>query len=68
MLGSGFTSNYIIDQVARSFDLIIQLEEGSEQLTLVDGSKVQALGYISFWLQCGQYNNEVIALVFPKMH
>ena len=40
LLDSGFTNNYIIDQVAHSFDLIVQDGEGIEQLTLVDGSKV----------------------------
>ena len=42
LLDSGSTGNYISDQVARSFNLIVQSEEGTEQLTLADGSKVQA--------------------------
>ena len=42
LLDSGSTGNYISDQIAQSFNLIIQSEEGGEQLTLVDGSKVQA--------------------------
>ena len=48
LLDSGSTGNYISDQVARSFNLIVQAEEGTEQLTLADGSKVQAQGYVSF--------------------
>ena len=45
---SGSTGNYISDYEARSFNLTIQPKEGSEQLTLVDGSKVQVQGYVSF--------------------
>ena len=41
---------------------------GYEQLTQVDGSKVQAKGYVSLQLRCGQHNTEVIARVFPNMH
>ena len=48
LLDSGSTGNYISDQVARSFNLIVRAEEGTEQLTLADGSKVQAQGYVSF--------------------
>ena len=48
LLDSGSTSSYINDRKAHSFNLIIQWEEGSEQLTLLDGSKVQAEGYVSF--------------------
>ena len=65
---SGSTSNYISDKIAHSFNLIVNAEEGSEQLTLADGSKVQAKGYVSFRLQCSQFNSEVIARVFPNMH
>ena len=68
LLDSGSTGNYISDHVAHSFNLIVQSEEGTEQLTLADGSKVQAQGYVSFRLRCGQYNSEVIARVFPNMH
>ena len=68
LLDSGSTGNYISDHVAQSFNLIVQSEEGTEQLTLADGSKVQAQEYVSFRLRCGQYNSEVIARVFPNMH
>ena len=67
LLDSGSTGNYISDHVAQSFNLIVQSEEGTEQLTLADGSKVQAQGYVSFRLWCGQYNSEVIARFFPNM-
>ena len=40
LLDSGSTGSYISDHVAQSFNLIVQSEEGTEQLTLVDGSKV----------------------------
>ena len=40
LLDSGSTGNYISDQVAQSFNLMVQSEERSEQLTLADGSKV----------------------------
>ena len=42
LLDSGSTDNYSSDRVGLSFDLIIHAEEGAEQLTLADGSKVQA--------------------------
>ena len=48
LLDSGSTSNYISDHVAQSFNLIVQSEEGTEQLTLANGSKVHAQGYVSF--------------------
>ena len=48
LLDSRLTSDYISDQIAQDFDLIVNEEEGYEQLTLVDGSKVQAQGYVSF--------------------
>ena len=44
LLDSGSTGNYISDHVAQSFNLIVPFEEGTEQLTLADGSKVQAQG------------------------
>ena len=47
LLDSGSTGNYISDHVAQSFNSIIQSEEGNEQLTLADGSKEQAQGYVS---------------------
>ena len=68
MLDSGSTGNYVSDEVAHLFNLIIQAKEGSDQLTLTDGSKVQAQGYFSFRLRCGQYNSEVLTWVFPDMH
>ena len=40
LLDRGSTGNYISDKIAHSFNLIIHAEEGSEQLTLADGSKV----------------------------
>ena len=40
LLDSGSTGNYIGDHVACSLYLIVQSEEGSEKLTLADGSKV----------------------------
>ena len=51
LLDSGSTGNYISDQVAQSFNLIVQSEEGTEQLTLADGSKVQAQGYVFFSIE-----------------
>ena len=39
-LDSGSTGNYISDREAHLFNLMIQSEEGSEQLTLVDVSEV----------------------------
>ena len=39
LLDSGSTGNYISDHVAHSFNLIVQSEERTEQLTLADGSK-----------------------------
>ena len=68
LLDSGSTRNYISDHVAHSFNLIVKSEGGTEQLTLADGSKMQAHGYASFLLRCDQYNSEVIARVFPNMH
>ena len=68
LLDSGSTGNYISDKIAQDFNLIINAEEGSEQLTLADGSKVQARGYVSFRLRCGQFISQVIARVFPNMH
>ena len=68
LLDSGSTGNYISDKIAQDFNLIINAEEGSEQLTLADGSKVQAQGYVSFRLRCGQFISQVIARVFPNMH
>ena len=68
LLDSGSIGNYISNQEAHSLDLIVQKEEGSKQLSLADGSKVQAKGYVSFRLRCSQYNSEVIAGIFPHMH
>ena len=42
LLDSGSTGNYISDHVPQSFSLIVQSEEETEQLNLVNGSKVQA--------------------------
>ena len=39
LLDSGSTGNYISDHVAHSFNLIVKSEEGTDQLTLADGSK-----------------------------
>ena len=42
LLDRGLTGNYISDQIAQDFDLIVTKETGCEQLTLKDRSKVQA--------------------------
>ena len=67
LLDRGSTGNYISDQVAHSFDLIVQAREGGERLTLADGSKVQTQGCVSFCLQCDKYNSEVITRGFPNI-
>ena len=48
LLDSGSIGNYISELVAQLFNLIIQFEEENEQLTLAEGSKVQAQEYVSF--------------------
>ena len=67
-LDSGSISNYISNREAHSFNSVVQPEEGNGQLKIVDGSKVQAQGYVSFRLWCVQYNSEVIVRVFPNRH
>ena len=42
LVDSGSTGNYISDQIVRDFNLIVKKEEGYEELTLADGSKVKA--------------------------
>ena len=48
VLGSGLIGQYIGDYIAQLFDIVVNEEEGYEQLTLVDGSKVQVQEYVSF--------------------
>ena len=61
LLYSGSTGNCVSDIIAQYVDLIIQPKEGYEQMILADGSKVQAQGYVSFRLRCGNYKSKVIA-------
>ena len=42
LVDSGSTGNYISDQIVWDFYLIVKKEEGYEELTLADGSKVKA--------------------------
>ena len=54
--------------MARTFDLIVQAEEGSEQSDPARWIKGIGAGTCLFHLLCGQYNSEVIDRVFPNMH
>ena len=66
-MDSGSNNNYISDQVASSLIKLYKTDV-YEQLIIGDGSKVQAQGYISFWLRCGDYNGEIISYILPNMH
>lgn len=50
LMDTGSTSNYINEKIINVYNLIVQNEEGAKQLTLADGTKVQALGYNLFCL------------------
>ena len=46
LLDSRSTGNYISDNIAHSFNLIVKQEEGYEKVTLTDGSKLQVKEYV----------------------
>ena len=48
LLDSGATGNFISDNVVTELGLSIDHEEAGEQLTLADGSQVQASGHVTF--------------------
>ena len=68
LLDSGATGNFISDNVVTELALHIDHEEAGEQLTLADGSQVQASGHVTFPLRCGYYKGKITARVFPNLH
>ena len=64
----GATVNFISDNVVTELALPIDHEESGEQLTLANGSQVQASGHVTFPLRCGYYKGKIIARVFPNLH
>ena len=53
VIDSGSISNYLSAPCQTTLELDVKLEEGFERLTLVDGSKMCAQGYVQFALHCG---------------
>ena len=67
LVDSGSAGNYISDRCLAALNIPVVLEDEYEDLTLVDGSVVQAKGYAQFTLQCGDFKCPIIARVFPNL-
>ena len=66
-MDSGSTGNYISDRCLAALNVPVVPEEEHENLTLADGSVVQAQGYAQFMLRCGDFKCPIIARVFPNL-
>ena len=67
LVDSGSTGNYISDRCLAALNISVVSEDKHENLTLADGSVVQAQGYAQFMLQCGDFKCPIIARVFPNL-
>ena len=67
MVDSGSTGNYISDRCLAALNIPVVPEDEYEDLTLADGSVVQAKGYAQFMLRCGDFKCPIIARVFPNL-
>ena len=66
-MDSGSTGNYISDQCLAALNIPVVPEDEYEDLTLADGSIVQAKGYAQFMLQCGDFKCPIIARASPNL-
>ena len=67
LVDSGSTGNYISDRCLAALNIPVVPEDEYEDLTLADGSVVQAKGYAQFMLRCGDFKCPIIARVFPNL-
>ena len=67
LLDSGATGNFISDAMATALKLKITSDVDFQDLTLADGSKVWASGYVQFTMNCGGCKGKNIARVFPNL-
>ena len=63
----GSTGNYISDRCLAVLNIPVVPEDEHKNLTLADGSVVQAQGYAQFVLRCGDFKCPIIARVFPNL-
>ena len=67
LVDSGSTGNYISDRCLAALNIPVVPEDEHENLTLADGSVVQAQGNAQFMLRCGDFKCPIIARVFPNL-
>ena len=67
LVDSGSTGNYISDQCLATLNIPMVPEDEHKNLTLADGSIVQAQGYAQYMLRCGDFKCPIIARVFPNL-
>ena len=67
LVDSGSTGNFISDRCLAALNIPVVPEDEHENLTLVDGSVVQAQGYAQFVLRCGDFKCTGVARVFPNL-
>ena len=67
LVDSGSTSNYISGWCLAALNIPVVPEDEHENLTLADGSVMQAQCYAQFVLQCGDFKCPIIARVFPNL-
>ena len=63
----GSIGNYISDWCLTALNIPVVPEDKHENLTLADGSVVQAQGYAQFVLQCRDFKCPIITKVFPNL-
>ena len=66
-MDSGSTGNYISDRCLTALNIPVVPEDEHENLTLANGSVVQAQGYAQFMLRCGDFKCPIIARIFPNL-
>ena len=67
LVDSGSTGNYTSDRCLIALSITVVPKDDHENLTLADGSVVQAQGYAQFVLQCGDFKCPIITKVFPNL-
>ena len=67
LIDCGSTGNYISDSLVPALGMEVVPEKDFEVLELANKATAKAQGYVSFWLDIGEFSCRVIAWVFPNL-
>ena len=67
LIDCGSTGNYTSDSLVPTLRMEVILEKDFEVLELANKTTVKAQGYVSFWIDSGEFSCRVIVWVFPNL-